>query len=134
LPTPGESRNCEPPYEVHASTNTTSAGGQPSSAKSASTSSRTFGRKRGAIPPHIELAGVTLNQIDGRVAAAGLRVVAGRRVDPERALVRVAQSVVAERLALEAVFIETSDGLAAPGLHEEHSFVFRHISPIESRA
>ena len=38
-----ESTNCEPPYAVHASTKTTIASGQPSSANRASTRSTTDG-------------------------------------------------------------------------------------------
>ena len=37
--------NCEPPYDVQASTATTSAGGQPSPAKSLSMFSGVLGRK-----------------------------------------------------------------------------------------
>ena len=39
-----------------------------------------------AVAPHGEMAGVPLDHVDGRIAATGLVVVAGRQVDPERAL------------------------------------------------
>ena len=42
---PGESMNCEPPYDVQQSAKTTIAGGQPSSPKSRSMFSGVLGRK-----------------------------------------------------------------------------------------
>jgi hypothetical protein len=44
LPVPGESTNCEPPTDVHASTKITTAGTQSPAANRSSTSSITDGR------------------------------------------------------------------------------------------
>ena len=57
--------------------------------------------ERDAVPPHLERAGEALEHVDGRAAR-----VARRRVDPERPLVRVAERVPAQRLALDHVLVE----------------------------
>src|SRR5581483_452890 len=71
----------------------------------------------GAIPPHVELPGHALDQVDGRETTVGLGVVRRREVDPERADVRVAERVVAQDVALDLELVEATHGLARPGLH-----------------
>ena len=62
--------------------------------------------ERRAVPPHVDLAGVPLDQVDRRQR----RLVGARRhVDPERPPVRVAEPVAAERIALELVLVEAPD-------------------------
>ena len=63
----------------------------------------------GAVAPHVELAGVALEHVDGRAA-----LVAGRRVDPQRPLVRVAERVPAQRVADEHVLVERPAQLSRP--------------------
>ena len=72
--------------------------------------------KRSAVAPHVELAREALDDVDGRVAPVALGVVARRRPHPERSLVRVAERVAAQRLALEPVLVETSQEGPLPGL------------------
>ena len=70
-----------------------------------------------SVSPHLDVARVALEDVDGRVAAFGLVVVAGRDVDAERPLGRIAERVVAQRLALEDVLVDAAGEVVAPGLH-----------------
>jgi hypothetical protein len=70
-----------------------------------------------AVPPHVELAGEALDDVDRRVAAFRLVVVARRRVDPQRPLVRVAERVPAELVADDRVLVEAALGIERPRIH-----------------
>ena len=74
--------------------------------------------ERRAVAPHVELARQALDQVDRRVAALALVVVAGRHVDPERPHVRVAEDVPSQGLALESVFFEAAGNVCGPGQHQ----------------
>ena len=79
---------------------------------------REVAAERDAVPPHVELPGQALEDVDGRVAALGVLVVAGRDVDPERPEVRVAERVSAQELALDDVLVEAPLELGRPRQHE----------------
>ena len=70
-----------------------------------------------AIAPHVELSGQALDQVDRGVAVLGLVVVAGRRVDPERSHVWIAERVPFKRLTLERVLFEAAGEVDRPGQH-----------------
>ena len=100
--------NCEPPYDVQQSTKTTIAGGQPSSREQPVDELGHVRPEGGAVPPHVELSGHPLDQVDRREAPVGLGVVGGREIDPERPDVRVAERVAAQQLALDLELVEAS--------------------------
>ena len=79
---------------------------------------REVAAERDAVPPHVELAGQPLEDVDGGVAAHGVLVVAGRHVHPERPEVRVAERVAAQELALDDVLVEASLELGRPRQHD----------------
>ena len=72
---------------------------------------------RRPVPPHGNLPRVALEDVDGRIAALGLVVVAGRHIHPERSLVGVAERIAAERFALERVLVDAPGERVRPGLH-----------------
>ena len=100
-PVPGESRNWLPPSDVQQSTQTTTHGRRSSAGEEVVGELREVAPERRAVAPHVELAGEALDHVDRGVAAIRLVVVARRQVDPERPLVRVAERVSAQRVALE---------------------------------
>jgi hypothetical protein len=57
--------------------------------------------ERDAVPPHLDLSGEALQHVDDRTAG-----IARRRVDPERALVRVAERVSTQCVTDEHVLVE----------------------------
>src|SRR5579884_547796 len=81
------------------------------------------------IAPHIKLARQPLNQVNARVAPLLLLIVAGRQIDPQRALVGVTERIIPESLALENDLIKTSSKINRPGQHTYISFiiVFHHL-------
>src|SRR5579885_2150375 len=81
------------------------------------------------VAPHIKLARQPLNQVNARVAPLLLLIVAGRQIDPQRALIGVAERITLESLALENDLIKTSSEISRPGQHTYISFiiVFHHL-------
>ena len=73
----------------------------------------TAGTRSGS--PHVDLAGEALDQVDRRVRLGRVGVVGRRQVDPDRALVRVAERVALQRLADDRRFLEPSPQLDRPG-------------------
>jgi hypothetical protein len=73
--------------------------------------------ERGTISPHVELARKPLDDINRRVSALGVVVVAGREVDPERPRARVAERIPLKSLALHLRFLEAAARLERPRLH-----------------
>src|SRR5205823_13547893 len=69
------------------------------------------------VPPHVELARVTLDDVDRRVAPVGLVLVTRRDVDPERSLVRIAERVPAQRLGDDDVLVEAARSVVRPWIH-----------------
>jgi hypothetical protein len=108
--------NCEPPYDVQASTKTTIAGAALLGEQPVDSLRRARAEGR-AVPPHVELPGHPLDQVDRGEAAVGLDVVCGGHVDPERADVRVAERIVAQQVALDLELVEASHRLPRPRLH-----------------
>ena len=72
--------------------------------------------ERGPVPPHVDLAGESLDHVDGGVPAVDL-VVAGREVHPQGTFGRVAKRVPRERSAPEDVLLDPPGELPSPRLH-----------------
>ena len=116
-----ESRYWLPPYEVQQSTNTTIAG--------AARPRRTIpceqridvlrGRRAegGSVPPHVDLAGHPLDQVDRRITSARGVVVARRQVDPDRPHRRVTERVPPEGRAVDRELVEATAERPGPGTH-----------------
>src|SRR5262249_8390279 len=79
---------------------------------------RHVGTERAPVPPHVELAGHPLDQVNRREAAVGLGVVAGREIDPDRTPMRVAERVATQQLALDLELLEAPCRFTRPRLHE----------------
>src|SRR5205823_2338233 len=73
--------------------------------------------ERGAVPPHVQLPGESLDGVDRGVPAPRVVVVPGRDVHPQRPVGRVAERVVLERLPVDRVLLDASGELDAPGFH-----------------
>src|SRR5262249_42220880 len=52
-----------------------------------------------------------------RIPARLVGVVAGRQVDPERSLVRVAEHIALQRVAVDGLFVEAAGPIDRPRLH-----------------
>src|SRR3984893_16573488 len=61
--------------------------------------------ERGAVSPHVDLAGQPLDYVNARVAALRIRVVSGRQVHPERTAMRSGQPLALEHRALEEMLV-----------------------------
>ena len=72
--------------------------------------------ERRAVAPHRQHPGVALEHVHRRVAGVGA-VVPGRDVHPQRALVRVAERVVAQQLAVDQQLVDASGERVAPRQH-----------------
>ncbi len=70
------------------------------------------------VGPRGHVAGVSLDHVHRRVAPAGLVVVTGRQVDPDRPLGRVTQRVAAQKLAGDDALVDPSGEFRGPGQHE----------------
>src|SRR6202022_1687968 len=68
-----------------------------------------------AVPPHVDLAGQSLDDVNARVAALRLGFVTRRQGHPARALVRAMERVGLEHLALEEVFVVAPLWFVEPG-------------------
>jgi hypothetical protein len=77
--------------------------------------------ERGPVAPHGQLTGVPLDDVDARVAAVWLVVVAGWEVDPERSLMWVTERVAAQQRTVDDVLVDPSGELSRPGQHVAHS-------------
>ena len=110
-----ESRNCEPPNVVQASTSTTIASGQPPVANRWSSRSRNVGSKATRLRPHVELAGVALDHVDRRQRPGVVALHARRAVDPQRPVGGVAERVAGQQLALHHEPVERAVQRALPG-------------------
>src|SRR5207245_11048125 len=77
------------------------------------------------VPPHDDLAGQPLDDVDAGIAALRPGIIAGRQVNPERSLVRVMQRVGFEQLALEEMFVVTPLGFEEPGWKLWHDATIR---------
>src|ERR1019366_2826379 len=65
--------------------------------------------------PHVELAGVPLDHVDGGVALLGVVVVAGGQVDLDRSHEGVAERIVPQGCALDHRLLEAAPVGASPG-------------------
>ena len=114
---PGESRNWLPPREVQAVDPDHEAGRRLAAGEELVDQLGDGRAEGGPVAPHVELAGQPLDLVERRVAAVRLVVVAGRQVDPERPLVRVAERVAPQRLADDHVLLEAPLQGPGPWLH-----------------
>src|SRR5439155_16598154 len=80
----------------------------------------------GAVAPHVELPGHSLDLVDRRIAPIGVVVVARRQVDPDGSPKGVTERVVLEHVALDPALLDAARPLDGPGA--------RHPSRLRSRA
>ena len=73
--------------------------------------------ERRPVPPHVDLAGHPLDEVDRRIAPGRSVVVTRRDVHPDRPLRRVAERVADERRAVDRELIETTVERPGPGTH-----------------
>ena len=75
------------------------------------------GPQGGAVPPHVDLAGVALDHVDAGVAASRVVAHPGGQVHPERPLVGVAEGVALQHPAPDGLLLEPPPEFRPPGPH-----------------
>ena len=80
----------------------------------------------GAVGPHGEVAGVTLDDVHRRVPPPGIVVVARRDVHPQRTVGRIAEMVALERRGMNRVAVESASQLCFPGQSSRNRTTRRH--------